>query len=321
MGTRLGFVGAGFIASRHLENLQGREDVEVAAVCDVDEEAAREAADPHGASVYADHREMYDREDLDAVVVGVPPFAHEDQELLAADRGVDLLVEKPLALTREKAREIGDAVAEAGLVTQVGYMNRYAEITDRARELLGDRTVGLVAGRWHTGVPGSPWWRVKEKSGGQVVEQSTHTFDLVRHFAGEVDRVSAYGGQEIVTEEIDFEDSTAAVMEHENGAVSTVSSSSAVEDDGEVSLTVVADGARLRLDFRTNELTGVVDGEPIDFAGDARPYAREMDDFLAAVAAGDADRPRSPYDDALRSFELTLAVEEALDTGEAVEVA
>jgi predicted dehydrogenase len=314
--VRLAAIGVGGIGGVHLDNLAEMDRANVVAVCDVDRETAATAADAHDATVYTDYHDLYEAESLDAVVVAVPPFAHEDQELLAAEHGVDLLVEKPLALSMDTAREVHRAVEDAGIVTQVGHMNRYAPVTERARELVGDRRLALVEGHWIGGVPGTEWWRVAEQSGGQVVEQSTHLFDLCRYFAGEVESVTARGSHRVV-DAIDFEDATAATMTHENGMVSHVTSSAA-SPSTDVSLRLVGDGFHLTIDYAEGTLSGVVDGEEVHHENDRDPYRAEMAAFLDAVEAGDPTRPRSPYGDAIETFAATLAVNDSLATGEEV---
>jgi predicted dehydrogenase len=318
VSTEIAFVGGGGIAGVHLDNIEGRSDVTVTGVCDVDPETAREAAAPFDAATVTDHERLFEEADFDALFVCVPPFAHGDPELLAAEHGVDLFVEKPLALDRDTAREIRDAAGDAGIVTQVGYMNRYAGITDWARRIVDDRTRSVLEGRWLGGVPGAPWWRERSMSGGQVVEQSTHVFDLVRYLAGEVVEVTAYGGQRINETAIDFEDSVTASMRHADGTVSHVTTTSTATEDHRVELDVVGDGVQVELDYDADEFQGRVDGETVAVTTDDDPYATELDAFLDAVEAGDPDRPRSPYADAYRTLDLTLAVNESLDGGEPV---
>ncbi|RKY60938.1 MAG: gfo/Idh/MocA family oxidoreductase, partial [Candidatus Latescibacterota bacterium] len=177
MPVRVGFIGVGGIARHHLGKLAGMEDVEFVAFCDVDEERAKWAASQYGGKAYTDYKEMYEREDLDAVFICLPPFAHTDQELLAAERGIALFVEKPLGLSAEKAEEVASVVRERGVISSVGYHFRYMEATDRAREFMEGREVGFALGYWIGGMPGVSWWRRMEGSGGQVVEQTTHIFD------------------------------------------------------------------------------------------------------------------------------------------------
>lgn len=319
MTIDLGFIGTGGIAAHHLDTVAARDDATVAAICDVDPGVATDVGDRYDATTYTDHHDLYAEETLDAVVVAVPPFAHEDQERLAAERGLDLFVEKPLALDGETARENEAAIEEAGVLSQVGHMCRYSAAVQRAKELIDDRTVALIDGHWWCGVPGTPWWRVKGQSGGQVVEMATHTYDLVRYFGGDVAEVHAYGGQRVVTDDIDFEDSTSAVMQHENGVTSHVSASSA-SPSGDRRIHLVGDGFQLEVSAESDTLTGVVDGEAVDFEGPGDLWRREMDAFVDAVRTRDESLLRSPYPDGRKTFETTLAVEESLQTGDPCEV-
>ena len=70
-------------------------EVKVVAMCDLVEQRAQEAAKEWNAQVFTDYRAMLNELELDAVYVCIPPFAHEDQEILAAEKGMALFVEKP----------------------------------------------------------------------------------------------------------------------------------------------------------------------------------------------------------------------------------
>jgi len=311
------FIGAGGIArGKHFDNVETMADVDVRGICDVDEEAATSAAERFDAEAFTDHADVYRSLDLDAVFVCLPPFAHGDQEIMAAERGIDVFVEKPLTLSNDTAAGIAAAVEDAGIVTQVGYNWRYSPGLDRAREILSDRALGYVEGYWWGGVPGGEghWWRDYDRSGGQTVEQATHVFDACRYLAGDVERVSAAGSHRLV-DLVDFPDTVSSTIEHETGVVSSVSNTCAAED-GKVHLEVVAEGATLEVS--QHDVSGVVDGDEIEESFDADPYAREVEAFVAAVRAGDPSQVRTPYDDARRSLALTLAVNEALERGEPV---
>ena len=319
MTVDIGFIGAGGIASTHLRNLESREHGNVVAICDIDADVAETAAKPHDAATFTDFSTMYETVDLDAVFICVPPFAHGAAELEAVERGIHLLVEKPLALDAETGREIEAAIEEAGVLSQVGHMTRYADVVERATELIGDAQLALIDGHWWGGVPGTAWWRVFEQSGGQVVEQATHTYDIVRYFAGDVAEVRAAGSQEVVTDVIDFEDATSATMTHADGTTSHVSATSA-SPESKHGVQLIGDGISLALDFRANTLTGVVDGEDIEYEGSGATYAPELDAFLEAVETGDGSDLRSPYRDARQTFEATLAVNESMTSGAPVDV-
>jgi len=320
MCVDIAFIGAGGIASKHLGHFEDNDRANVVAVCDIDEDAADEWAAAHDATAYYDWEDLYDGADFEAVFVCVPPFAHEGQELRAAREGIHLFVEKPLGLGRDYAREVRDAVEAAGILTQVGHHMRYLESVQRARELIGDRTTATIYGQWVGGVPGGEghWWREQALSGGQVVEQSTHIFDLVRYFGGDVERVTAEGDLRVRGEVLDFPDAVSATLRHEDGLPSQVMTSSA-SPSGDNGVTLVGDG--FHLDVSGNTCEGVVDGEEVDFEGDDDGHHTEVDAFVEAVAEDDPGRLRSPYGDAIHTFATTLAVTEAVDADGTVEVA
>src|SRR4051794_8115342 len=99
MRTRVGFVGAGGIANRHIGNLLGFEDVIVVAIADPQLNRAKAAAARVGGRAYDRHEAMLDAEKLDAekldaVYVCTPPFAHGPPELACIERGLPFFVEK-----------------------------------------------------------------------------------------------------------------------------------------------------------------------------------------------------------------------------------
>ena len=131
--------------------------------------------------------------------------------------------------------------------------------------------------------------------------------------------MTAYGDQRVVTEAVDFENPSVAAMRHENGIPSRVTTSCAASQ-GNIGLMIIAENATLEIDLVANTLTGTVDGESVHVENDRSPFYTEIEDFLDAVESNDATQPRSPYADATKSFELTLAVDESLHTGDTVEV-
>ncbi|WP_117595527.1 Gfo/Idh/MocA family protein [Haloprofundus halophilus] len=339
MTLSVGFVGAGGIASVHLETLDDALergltdrngdtlDVELAAVADVDEARAREAATPRGAEAYTDGVELVESESLDALVVAVPPFAHGEYERAAAEYGVDLFVEKPVDLTVDAARETERHVADAGILAQVGYVCRYAGITERALELLEDRRIGHVDSTYWAPLPDTQWWYDRARSGGQLVEQSTHVYDLHRYLLGEATAATGSGTDGLLVDAVDFQDATSVTLDHESGAVSHVSSACGTAESRFV-VRIAAEDALLELDYFDYTLSGTVDGEPVSFEADGDWYRREFEAFLRAAArtaesvgydAGSDARSvdvRSTYDDAIETLNLTLAAREAAETGE-----
>ncbi|MCL7417785.1 MAG: Gfo/Idh/MocA family oxidoreductase, partial [Halalkalicoccus sp.] len=153
----IGFIGAGKMAGILMEKVDTVDDASITAVCDVDEDAAREAAEPRDATAYIDHETLYAEESLDAVFVAIPPFAYDDQVSLAAEHEIDVFVEKPVALKPEQGRETLAAIEDCDIVTGTGYVFRYDEITEVALELLEGREISLLNGRYWSGLLDSSW--------------------------------------------------------------------------------------------------------------------------------------------------------------------
>jgi predicted dehydrogenase len=125
---RTAVVGGGLIAQAvHLPNLARCDDAfELAAIADVSARVADGLAARYApARAYTDWRRMLDEERLDAVVVCSPHATHAEVTLSALDRGVHVLVEKPLCIAPDDAAAICRRRDETGLVVQVGYMKRY----------------------------------------------------------------------------------------------------------------------------------------------------------------------------------------------------
>ena len=258
MATRIGFVGAGGIANHHLNQLKDIEGVELAAFTDVDPARAASAAERFGGKTYGSAVEMFDEANLDGIYVCVPPFAHGEVELAAVERGLPLFLEKPVAVSNDVANRVAAAIAKAKVVSAVGYHWRYQDATDRAQELLKCRTIGMALGYWMGGMPGVSWWRVLDQSGGQMVEQTTHIFDLARYLVGEVTEVyAAYSTQALSgVPNFSVTDVGTATLKFANGAVGTISNTCLLNMGYTVGLNIVTPDMILELDGGLKILEG-----------------------------------------------------------------
>lgn len=316
---RVGCVGTGFIAGRHLSALASFPDVTVVAVADSDSDRAQAAAQRCGARAYDDGLALLAQEELDAVWLCVPPFAHGPLEQAAVDRGLPFFVEKPLGPDLATATAIAEQVRAAGLLTAVGYHWRYLDVVEQAAAALAGADVQLVTGHWLDATPAAPWWARRARSGGQLVEQSTHLFDLARLLVGEVDRVSAV---EVTVPRSQLPDADAptastVTLEFASGAVGTIASTCVLGWRHRVGLHLFAEGTAVELlerglgDHELRVRTG--DGEHVA-QSDQDPVAREDRAFLDALR-GDVDRVRVPYDEALRTHALVCAADRSAREG------
>jgi predicted dehydrogenase len=324
MTVRIGFLGTGIAASWHLENLVIMEGVEIAGLCDTAPGKAAKVARRYGGRPYTDYLKMLDAERLDALYICLPPFAHAEQEIPAAERGIHLLVEKPVALDLHQARRVAEAIARAGVISSSGYHWRYYNTVDRLRRVLAERQIGMVLGRWMGGIWPAPWWVDRALSGGQIVEQIGHFFDLLRYTVGEVQSVSgglSHRGLIDDVEGYDLDDVSTINLRFENGVIGNVSATCMAQRGYCLQIDYL--GRQLVLELSMTRLR-IADGDSVrvieNRVSDELPsHFTTLDrTFVDAVRRGEGAAIRSNYADALRTLELVLAVQTSIDTGETV---
>jgi myo-inositol 2-dehydrogenase/D-chiro-inositol 1-dehydrogenase len=319
MTVRIGFIGTGNVAQSHLRNLRQIEGAEVAALCDLDPQRAEATQKTFGGAVYGDYREMLDGEQLDAVYVCVPPFAHLDQELAVVRRGIHLYVESPITLDVELGRRVEQAIGQRDVIAACGYQWRYLDTVERLRSVVNEEPIGLAVGHWFGGIPEAAWWKNRYQSGGQLVEQSTHIVDLARYLLGDVAEVGAYGFQELMSDipGYNVEDASAVILKFQSGAVGAITSSCLLTGGGDTSgLTLL--GRDLRADCDAARLRIQRSRQVQEFIPESDPYLTASQAFVEAVATGDASGIRSTYADGLRTVQVTLAASHAMRTGQVV---
>jgi predicted dehydrogenase len=325
----LGFVGTGGIAQSHLKALAKLEDVRIGAVCDVLEERARAAAESFGGTAYTDYREMLEREKLDGLYVCLSPTAHRPRadgtpppEIVAAERGVAVFVEKPVCLDLEIGVQVRDAIERAGVISCVGYQSRYSPAAEATRRFCAGRVVGMVAcDRWG-GVPGDAnhWWRRMEMSGGQLHEMATHQLDLIRMFAGEITEVHKREARLVNRELENFTvpDSEVTTFQLAGGGIGVITTSCAlVNGGGQGRLELVLEG-HLRLHF--GNPPQVYPEGAAEIALPEEPIPGIDAAFVDAIRRRDLSPIRSTYADGLRTAAVTLAANQSAREGRPVAV-
>jgi hypothetical protein len=147
----VGLIAAGGQARSLLGNAIRHPDVKVVAVCDLNQKTLESAKnwidDFYGnkdCSAYHDFREVIARKDIDAVIIAPPDHWHSIPCILAAQAGKDIYCEKPLTHTLAEGRAVVDAVKKAGIVFQVGSMQRSMDCFKKACELVRNGYIGKV---------------------------------------------------------------------------------------------------------------------------------------------------------------------------------
>jgi predicted dehydrogenase len=315
---RAAILGCGNYANQHARVLMGLNSrVELVAFCDRHYDRAAALAQQFtagSAAVYTDHHELIEKARLDLLVITLPPYGHTDEVELAAHKGIHLLVEKPVALTSEQAWRMVAAAEEAGIKTQVGFKIRFGEAVEKLKELIDSGEAGppgLFSARYFANALHAAWWRVREKSGGQVVEQAIHLFDLARYLMGEAG--SVYCRQENLFHrdlpDYTIEDVSAAVIGFKNAAIGVIYATNGaipgrwIHDYHFVARDLTVDFAGPnQADFH---FTAGPSRPPLTIASDRDLLVHQMLDLLAAISTG--GETRTPLREGALSLDLALA--------------
>lgn len=317
--VRVGFVGAGGIANVHLQHISKNEMAEVTAICDIHEGTALQKAKEYGGTAYTNVDEMFEKEQLDALFISVPPFAHGEIEEKAARKGIHLMVEKPLGLDYQTVAKKAEIIKQSGIICGSGYCLRYLDTVAKAKEYLQDKKTAMVRGHYLSSFVPTPWYREWEKSGGQLVEQSTHIVDLARYLGGEINQVYANMSLQVHhnVPNITIPDVTSVNFVYESGAVGHIDSTFA-QFDHRMGIEVMGEEFRLVIDGVN--LTIIEKDSNQSFKSEVDFYQEQDRMFIKAIVKGDRNLLLSSYEDGLKTLAVTLAANQSQETALPVRV-
>jgi myo-inositol 2-dehydrogenase/D-chiro-inositol 1-dehydrogenase len=228
-GLRVAVVGAGRIGALHAELLRSRvAGAELAAVTDVDAEAATRVAARHGVPV-APLESILADDGIEAVAICSSTDTHVDLVVRAAEAGKAILCEKPLSLDLTEVDRALDAVERSAVFLQVGFNRRFDAAHRSVQEAVAAGTIGEVhIVRITSRDPSPPPLDYVRVSGGIFLDMTIHDFDMARFVTGsEVLEVFARGAVRITPALSDVGDVDTAVitLSHENGAFTVIDNS------------------------------------------------------------------------------------------------
>jgi predicted dehydrogenase len=207
----------------YLSLIRDHERAELAAVCDVNPEILKAAAD--GARTFASYDRLLEWGQFDAVVIATPPFTHKALCLQAVEAGKHVLVEKPMTMDLGEAEALAAGCRNARTVCQVGFCVRSSQLISKLREVIRSGRIGDVVFVWwhmflrHT--PKSAWREDRKLGGGKLIDCGCHYMDILRVLAGaSFHRLTAYGTQKgaVGPDAVNIPRIATVIFEFENGA-------------------------------------------------------------------------------------------------------
>jgi len=342
--TTFALFGAGAIGRTHIDRIARSGNLALAGIADPTE-AGKALAQGLGVPWFASHLELLDAVQPQGAIVATPNALHIAQALDCLQRGVAVLVEKPVADSVREAQCLVDAQARTGVPVLVGHHRRYNPINRRAHQIVQDGKLGRLVSanvmatffKPQTYFDSAPWRTLP--GGGPILINLIHEIDMLRYLCGEIVEVQAIGSNGV--RGFAVEDTAAAVLRFENGALGTVTLSDTATSPWCWDLCAGEQGQYPRQGVQSHFITGThgalslpdlalwgyrgerswhaemtVEKTPVH---QQDPYTMQLQHFAAAIAG--TEKPICSALDGLRTLQATLAVRDAAQTGRAVQIA
>jgi UDP-N-acetyl-2-amino-2-deoxyglucuronate dehydrogenase len=225
---RLVLVGCGRISERHFDAIQAHAELQLVAVCDELPERARDAGARLGVPAFTSYSAMLAETGADVAVICTPSGLHPRHGVMAAERGLHVICEKPMATRLEEADALVRACDENGVYLFVVKQNRLnpgIQLLKRAidKGRFGRLYLANTTVRWQrpqSYYDTAPWRGTWEFDGGAFMNQASHYVDMIQWLIGPVESVSAKTAT--LARRIESEDTGVAILRFRNGALGTI---------------------------------------------------------------------------------------------------
>ena len=349
--VQIGVIGIGSISASHLNAYKNNKNANVYAVCDLNEERARAAAERYGAEkVYTDYRELLADPAIDAVSICTWNNTHAEISIAAVQAGKHVLVEKPLCRTVEEALEVQRAVESSGKILQVGFVRRYDSNAQLLKSLadqgeFGDIYYAKATAFRRLGNPGGWFSDIERSGGGPLIDIGVHIIDLCWYMMGRpkpvavsantyhmlgnrsnIQNLSFYKAADYDADKNTIEDMANALIRFENGASLMVDVSFTLHaKKDEMSVRLYGDKGGMEIDpeavivtEKNNTIVNIhpqTDHKGFDFESG---FQNEIDHFINNVLSG--AQPISPVQDGVEIMKILCGIYESAARGEEVKL-
>ena len=285
---RLGLIGAGRIAQTYLEVVSELDDFELVAVADVTPGAVEAASTTFQVPGFDDAELMIDSTSPDAVLICTPPSTHAHLACFALQAGAAVLCEKPLAIDLPAARIMHETASEVGGLLSMASKFRFVDDVQIARQMVTSGDLGEIllfnnaftgyvdmAGRWNSDSSRS--------GGGVIIDNGTHSVDIVRWLFGPISEVLAVEGRR--AQPIPVEDTAQLFVRAGEGVLGSIDLSWSLDKFAPHYIEIFGTKGTVTLGFKQSRYT--LDGnEWTDFGSGyskAEAFRGQLENFAAAI--------------------------------------
>ncbi|WP_169090939.1 Gfo/Idh/MocA family protein [Paenibacillus sp. PL91] len=344
--VQIAVIGNGSISSSHLDSYKKNPNANIYAVCDLNEERARAAAEKYGAEkIYTDYRELLADPVIEAVSICTWNNTHAEISIAALNAGKHVLVEKPLCRTVEDALLVQEAVNKSGKLLQVGFVRRYDTNAQLLRAMadrgeFGEIYFAKASTLRRLGNPGGWFSDIERSGGGPLIDIGVHVIDLCWYMMGRpkpvsvsantyhklgnrsnVKNLSFYQAADYDAAKNTVEDMANALIRFENGASLLVDVSFTLHaKSNETAVKLYGEKGGFEIDPETVIVTEQndtilniypqTDNKGFDFVG---AFQNEINHFIDCVSNG--TQPISPVEDGVEMMKILVGIYESAAKG------
>ena len=346
---KVGIIGAGNISKYHIDAYRKNPDVELYALCDINEDRLKMMGEKYGVTkLFTDKDEMLKLDELDAVSVCTWNSEHAPCSIAALNAGKHVLCEKPMATNVEDAIKMKEAAEKNGKLLMIGFVRRFGNDCDIVRDFnsvdyLGDIYYAKATYLRRNGNPGGWFGDMSRSGGGPMIDLGVHVIDFTRFVMGNPKPVSVYAAtfkklfdrSNLKTSKeylsagkgekdiCDVEDLATAMVRYEDGSVLSIEASFSLNiknDQGRIEFFGTKGGAKLEPEL---ELYTEVNGYMADVNLAAKTalefnglFENEINHFADCILNG--TECISPAKDGIEIMKILMAIYESAKTGHEV---
>ncbi|HEY3935876.1 MAG TPA: Gfo/Idh/MocA family oxidoreductase [Bryobacteraceae bacterium] len=321
---RFGLIGAGRIAESYGQAFQASGNAQLAGIADTRPNAAKDLAQRFACDHYDSHLKLADSKAIDAMVVATPPSTHPSICLDLLERGIAVLCEKPVSIDPESARLIQKKSREKKVPFTMASKFRYVDDVVRARNIVESGILGDIvlfentfmsyvdmSGRWNTDRAVS--------GGGVLIDNGTHSVDIMRYFIGPLASIHAVAGPQI--QGLPVEETAHVTARSESGAVGRMDLSWSINKQCDDYIAIYGSKGTLRVGWKASLYKQAGNSNWIQFGNGynkVQAFRDQIQNFSAAVQG--LERLLIDASDAVASVDGVYAGYAALKTGSWVDI-
>ena len=314
--VKFGLVGAGRIAQSYAQAFEVTSEADIVAVCDNRSEAAEAFAAPLGSASYGTVEEMSDKESLDAVLVCSPPVTHRDICMHFLEQKIPVLCEKPLSLDSASAHEMHLAADQAGVKFTMASKFRYVEDVVRAKGIVTSGILGDIVlfenaftsrvdmkGRWNS--------NPKISGGGVLIDNGTHSVDLMRYFLGPISAVQVIEGKR--SQDLDVEETVRIFLRSVDNVIGNVDLSWSINKELDRYISIYGTHGTVLIGWRESKFRQSSSDEWVVFGkgyDKVQAFRGQIDNFVGAIRGDEVLRISA--DEAVASVGVVEAAYQSL---------